>query len=45
MTPDDLIHAAPALAKGAAAAGAATAFAGIVKRALSVALYPDSFRV
>jgi hypothetical protein len=34
MTPDDLIHAAPAIAKGAAAIGAAIPFTTIVKRML-----------
>jgi Abortive infection alpha len=37
MTPDDLIHAAPAIAKGAAAIGAAIPFTSIVKRMLGPA--------
>jgi hypothetical protein len=37
VTPDDLIHAAPAIAKGAAAVGAAIPFTGIVKRMLGPA--------
>jgi hypothetical protein len=31
VTPDDLIHAAPAIANGAAAIGAAIPFTGVVK--------------
>ena len=37
MTPDDLIHAAPAIAKGAGALAAAIPFTGIVKRMLGPA--------
>src|SRR5260370_21548676 len=37
MNPDDIIKAAPAIAKGAAAIGAAIPFTGIVKRMLGPA--------
>jgi hypothetical protein len=37
MTPDDLIHAAPAIAKGAVALGASIPFTSIVKRMLGPA--------
>ena len=38
MTPDDIIHTAPAIAKGAAAIGAAIPFTGILKRLLGPAV-------